>query len=68
METDLENYENIPPIMVEKTTVELTDYHCPFCNFQLFRRHVPDFNMDCSQGPKLAKRAMISLAEKDLES
>jgi uncharacterized Zn finger protein (UPF0148 family) len=68
METDLENFENIPPIMEEKTAVELTDYHCPFCNFKLFRGHVTDFNMVCSQCNKLVRSAMISPAEKDPES
>jgi hypothetical protein len=67
METDFENHEN-GPLIQKETTVELTDYFCPFCNFKLFRGNVADFNMVCSNCNKLVKSSMIGNTEQDPES
>jgi len=68
METDFENHESAPPVVQEKTKVELTDYFCPFCNFKLFRGNVTEFNMVCSNCNKLVRSAVIVNPEQDPES
>jgi len=65
MTIDVENSESILPIITAKTTVELKDYFCPFCNHKLFRGNVTGFNMVCSQCNKLVKSKEIPLREEN---
>jgi len=67
MENDIKNYENVTPVIKDKTEVELKDYLCPFCNFKLFRGNVTEYNMVCSQCNKLVRSSMISNSENDPE-
>ncbi len=68
MENNFEEYDHVPPIVPQRTAVELKDYFCPFCNFKLFRGNVAKFNMVCSQCNKLVRSSMTSAPDKDLET
>jgi len=46
---------NEQPIINFKSTADLTDYYCPFCNQKLFRGKVNTFNMVCSNCNKLVR-------------
>jgi len=55
MAADDTQTENEQPIINFKSTADLTDYYCPFCNQKLFRGKVTTFNMVCSNCNKLVR-------------